>query len=96
MRPQHWYGFDDVVHYVFIIVKEIIGEESMSYKEVIANQNQAMVEEMESLKKRTWILIKIPTGQKLVGCKWIYKLKDGIPGIENAWYKVRLVAKVYT
>ena len=34
-----------------------------------------------------------PAGQKLVGCRWIYKLKEGIPGVEKALFKARLVAK---
>ncbi|KAK2997897.1 hypothetical protein RJ639_024722 [Escallonia herrerae] len=35
-------------------------------------------------------------GQKIVGCKWIYKKKEGIPGTKDARYKARLVAKGFT
>ncbi|CAM8878647.1 unnamed protein product [Rhodiola kirilowii] len=37
-----------------------------------------MKEEMDSLmKNETWELVDRPKGQKLVGCKWIYKRKEG-------------------
>ena len=31
--------------------------------------------------------------RKVVGCKWIFKVKEGIPGVEPQRYKARLVAK---
>lgn len=31
-----------------------------------------------------------------MGCKWVFKRKDGIPGVEPARYKARLVAKDFT
>ena len=34
--------------------------------------------------------------KKLVGCKWVYKVKEGIPGIEPTRFKARLVAQVFT
>ena len=37
-----------------------------------------------------------PYQQKLVGCKWIFKKKDGIAEVESARYKARLVAKGFT
>ena len=32
----------------------------------------------------------------MVGCKWIYKIKGGIPGVEPHRFKARLVAKGFT
>lgn len=29
----------------------------------------------------------------IVGCKWIFKKKEGIPGVEEPRYKASLVAK---
>ncbi|CAM8941031.1 unnamed protein product [Rhodiola kirilowii] len=56
-----------------------------------------MKEEMDSLmKNETWELVDRPKGQKLVGCKWIYKKKEGIPGVEKPRLKARLVAKGFT
>lgn len=47
-------------------------------------------------KNQTWELVDMPKGQKIVGCKWVYKLKEGIPGVERARFKARLVAKCFT
>ena len=56
-----------------------------------------MTEEMESLhKNQTWELVKLSRGQKIIGCKWVFKKKEGIPGVESVRYKVRLVAKGYS
>lgn len=55
---------------------------------------EAMQEEMSSLNKnQTWILVNKPKYQRLVGCKWILKKKDVIPGTETEKYKARIVAK---
>ncbi|CAA7015076.1 unnamed protein product [Microthlaspi erraticum] len=43
----------------------------------------------------TWILIERPKGHKAIGCKWIFKRKPGIIGVEAPRYKARLVAKGY-
>ncbi|GJZ29364.1 hypothetical protein Tco_0574011 [Tanacetum coccineum] len=38
-----------------------------------------MKEEMDSLRKNnTWELLDHPAGQKLVSCKWLFKIKEGI------------------
>ncbi|CAM8880907.1 unnamed protein product [Rhodiola kirilowii] len=56
-----------------------------------------MKEEIDSLMtNETWDLVDRPKGQKLVGCKWIYKKKEGIPGVEKHRLKARLVAKGFT
>ena len=57
----------------------------------------AAEEEMESHRKnRTWDLIDRLAKAKLVGCRWLFKLKPGIPGVEDERYKGRLVAKGYS
>ena len=55
-----------------------------------------MKEEMDSLKKnKTWELVELPKDRKIVGCKWVFKLKKGVDGnVER--YKSRLVAKGYS
>ena len=57
---------------------------------------QAMDEEMEALKRnRTWDVVELKQGIKLVGCRWVFTIKYNFDGaIER--YKVRLVAKGYT
>ena len=38
-----------------------------------------MKEEMDSLEKnKTWELIELPKDIKIVGCKWVFKLKKGV------------------
>ncbi|KAG8474280.1 hypothetical protein CXB51_033820 [Gossypium anomalum] len=52
---------------------------------------------MESLhKNKTWDLVKLPKGKKTVRCKWVFKKKEGTPGVEELRYKARLVAKGYS
>ena len=46
-----------------------------------------------SEKNATWQLVERLKQQKLVGCKWIYKVKKGIPRVEQKRYKARLVTK---
>lgn len=51
---------------------------------------------MEALQKnKTWKLVPLPDGKKLIGCKWVFSIKHKEDGsIER--YKARLVAKGYT
>jgi hypothetical protein len=56
----------------------------------------AMEEEMDALEKnKTWDLVELPKDRRVVGCKWVYKLKKGVDG-RNERYKARLVAKGYS
>ncbi|GJY90752.1 retrotransposon protein, putative, ty1-copia subclass [Tanacetum coccineum] len=56
-----------------------------------------MKEEMDSLRKnKTWELVDHPAGQKLVSCKWLFKIKEGIEGVQKPRYKARLVAHGFT
>lgn len=57
----------------------------------------AILEGINSLHKNdTWDLVELPKGRRVVGSKWIFKIKEGIPGIENARFKARFVAKGFT
>ncbi|KAG8477230.1 hypothetical protein CXB51_031112 [Gossypium anomalum] len=52
---------------------------------------------MESLhKNKTWDLVKLPKCKKTVHCKWVFKKKEGTPGVEEPRYKAMLVAKGYS
>ncbi|GJV68730.1 retrovirus-related pol polyprotein from transposon TNT 1-94 [Tanacetum coccineum] len=56
-----------------------------------------MKEEMNSLKKNhTWELVDQPPGQQLVSYKWLYKIKEGIEGVQKPRYKARMVARGFT
>jgi len=55
-----------------------------------------MHEEMEALhKNKTWDLVKLPNGKKVVGCKWVFTIKHKADGSLKR-YKARLVAKDFT
>ncbi|KAG8490786.1 hypothetical protein CXB51_014006 [Gossypium anomalum] len=77
-------------------------QEPSNYSEAISCEDSekwmfAMQEEMESLhKNKTWDLVKLPKGKKTVRCKWVFKKKEGTPGVEEPKYKARLVAKGYS
>ena len=55
-----------------------------------------MKEELDALSKsHTWDLVTLPSRKSVVGCKWIYKIKNHSDGsIER--YKARLIAKSFT
>ena len=38
--------------------------------------------------------MRLPKGKKVIYCKWVFKKKEGIAGVENARYKARLIAKL--
>ncbi|KAG8492522.1 hypothetical protein CXB51_009769 [Gossypium anomalum] len=46
--------------------------------------------------RETWDLVKLLKGKKVVRCKWIFKKKEGTPGVEEPRYKARLVTKDYS
>lgn len=70
-------------------------QEAMNGKDIMKWEG-ATDEEMASHEKnQTWKLIERPEGQKVIGCKWVFKLKPGIQGVEEPRFKARLVAKGY-
>jgi len=59
--------------------------------------NAGMGDEMQSLLKNyTWDIVDHPKNQKIISCRWLYKKKPGIPGVEPERYKARLVARGFT
>ena len=57
---------------------------------------QAMNEELDTLhKNHTWDMVDLPSGQSVVGCRWVYKIKTNANGFVER-YKARLVAKGFT
>jgi hypothetical protein len=54
-----------------------------------------MIEELSSIKENsTWSLVDLPRGHKLIGLKWVFRLKHDDHG-EVVKHKARLVAKGY-
>ncbi|KAH9667833.1 hypothetical protein KPL70_021191 [Citrus sinensis] len=83
------YGITDLISYALMVADEMTGEEPESYKQAMNSRDKlkwlsAMEEEMASLKKyNTWVLVQRPAGRRLVGCKRIFKLKEGVAGSES-------------
>ena len=75
--------------------------EPTSYHEAIASPNEskwkeAMEAEMQSLERNdVWELVELPKDRKVVGSKWVFKVKVDSDGCVER-YKARLVAQGYT
>lgn len=72
-------------------------EEPANYRQAIQDNNwkQAMRREINSIEENnTWKLTTLPPGQKVIGLKWIFKLKKDASG-KIIKHKARLVAKGY-
>ena len=93
---------EDFVAYALMCADVIVAEEPRSLAEAKWSKdwdkwNASMKEEKDSLdKNHTWDIVERPLRQRVIGCKWIHKLKEGIPDIEDPRYKSRLVAKGFT
>ncbi|CAM8969523.1 unnamed protein product [Rhodiola kirilowii] len=56
-----------------------------------------MKEEMKSLMtNNTWTFVKKPEGKRIVKCKWLLRLKEGMNEGDPPRFKARLVAKGFT
>lgn len=55
-----------------------------------------MDDEMLSLKKnKTWELVELLRGRKVIGCKLVYAKKDGVNDKSLVRFKARLMVKGY-
>ncbi|CAA6670425.1 unnamed protein product [Spirodela intermedia] len=79
--PLRFRKIDDVISFAEV-------EGHMSWR-------KAMEEEMASIEEnRTWSLVDLPYGRRVIGLKWVYKVKwDGNGAM--AKYKAHLVVKGY-
>ncbi|XP_019435327.1 PREDICTED: uncharacterized protein LOC109341811 [Lupinus angustifolius] len=73
-------------------------KEPRTYAQAIKDPKwqEATHKELQALESnKTWILTSLPHVKKVIGCKWVFKIKYRSDGnIER--YKTRLVAKGYT
>lgn len=94
-------GEDQYACYICLLSEDTAPEPN-SYQEAMMDPDSDMWynaawEEMTSLEaNETWELIDRPKDQKAIGCRWIFKRKAGIAGVEPPRYKGRLVAKGYS
>ncbi|GKC73020.1 retrotransposon protein, putative, ty1-copia subclass, partial [Tanacetum coccineum] len=102
MKPLRFRDESNMAAYAFVAVKEEDTHEPLTYQEAVACEDNskwkvAMKEEMVSLRKnKTWELVYHLAGQKLVSCKWLFKIKEGVEGVQKPRYKARLVARGFT
>ena len=82
IRPPRRYAYVDLIAFALTAAHEIATDEPRTYSEAINSDKaeewiKAMDEEMMSLKKNhTWNLIERPANKRVVGCKWIYRIKE--------------------
>lgn len=99
-KPVRFMDEQGITAYALLAAQEINNvDEPSTYREAISGSDSnewvaAMEEEMESLHKNdTWVLCEKPENRKVLGCKWVYRRKQGIPGVEQPRWKARLVVK---
>ena len=85
-----------VHHYAYMThVAEVREPESYVKAAKDANWRATMQEEIHALgENKTWELVDTPKGVKLIGGKWVYKVKYNTDDSINR-YKARLVVKRY-
>jgi hypothetical protein len=98
-KPVERLGYNEyMAHHYAYMTRGAEVREPESYAEAAedANWRATMEEEMHALLagNGTWDLVDAPAGVKLIGCKWVYKIKYNSDGPINR-YKARLVAKGY-
>ena len=92
------YGYADLIAFALVVANEVLEEDPKTLNVVLASKEKekwlsAMNEENKSLHdNHKWELIKKPPGSRVVNCKWIFKKKEGIQGVEPDRFKARLVA----
>lgn len=101
VKPNLKYISSNLMKFVLVSGEALESVEPTSFEEAVNCENseswkKAMREEIQSLNKNeTWMLVEKPKNQKVIHCKWIYKLKGAGPK-DPLTYKARLVAKGFT
>ncbi|KAL2471748.1 Uncharacterized protein Adt_39884 [Abeliophyllum distichum] len=79
--------------------QELVDKEPNTYVEAIKSEKSVewfstMRGEMSSfVRNQTWDLVPKPKDKSIVGCKWVYKVKEGTTESEHVRYEARLIAK---
>nr|GEZ32763.1 retrovirus-related Pol polyprotein from transposon TNT 1-94 [Tanacetum cinerariifolium] len=87
-------------------------EKSKEWKQLVRNRTGRTVKKLRTDKHQNWLakrmnrtlidknntreLVDHLAGQKLVSCKWLFKIKKGIEGVQKHRYKARFVVRGFT
>jgi len=86
-----------VAHHYTYMVRVIQEVEPTCFEQAVGNPkwDNAMDEKMATLDANAnWELVALLEDKKVIGCKWVYKVKHNVDGYVSR-YKARLVAKGY-
>lgn len=78
--------------------EEVLSDVPRTYTEAINSVNKekwknSIIEELNALQQNnTWTLVEKPPKTKVIGCKWVFRIKEESTGPR---YKLRLCAKGY-
>nr|GFA39164.1 retrovirus-related Pol polyprotein from transposon TNT 1-94 [Tanacetum cinerariifolium] len=88
-KPLRFRDESNITTCTFVVAEEEDTHEPLTYQDPVACEDSskwkaAMKEEMDSLRKnKTWELVDHHAGQNLVSCKWLFKIKEGIKGVQK-------------
>ncbi|OAE25191.1 hypothetical protein AXG93_925s1020 [Marchantia polymorpha subsp. ruderalis] len=95
-------SLENPIAFALVAAEELEDLEPRSYWEAMMSKDKklwkcAMEEEITTLdKNETWVLVDKPKDQRVVGCKLVFKQKEGIVEFEKPRCKARLMAKGFT
>ena len=98
VKPPARYWHADFISFALAATVELEESVPLNFRQAIESNEaqkwiEAIVEEIHSLiKNNIWILVPKHAIQRVVGCKWIFKKKEGIPVVEKSRFKARPVA----
>ena len=100
--PPAWMSDYSNIACALIAAEEIESSEPQCYHEARNSKDWhlwdgSMTDEYTSLQRnKTWDIVDRPKDQAVISCRWLYKIKPGIPGVEDKRYRSRLVARGFT
>jgi hypothetical protein len=103
--PLHFRSMSDILATPGFTPRALVAEElhvvssnepaSFTEAEHSSSWRKVMMEEMDSIEDNgTWSLVDLPPGRKLIGVKWVFKVKRDEHGAVSK-HKARLVVKRY-
>ncbi|KAK9080130.1 hypothetical protein SSX86_001805 [Deinandra increscens subsp. villosa] len=90
-KPVRYRTEEDISAFAFAAAEMECVHEPLSFEDALDSDDKeewmkAMLEEVESLKvNKTWVLVKKPADAKVIACRWLYKLKEGVDGEEDIY-----------